>query len=180
MFDYIEMRDGDNENSTLLGRFCGDQSLAPELITSTYNYLWMTFVTDGSVQNRGFVLNYTTVEVCSGIGGILRDTAGIIRSPAHPQEYPHGVTCRWVNGKLNISGSYIVFTRWIIAGEPGTIIRLSWLNFNLEESPGCAYDYLAVYDNTTIPNTGAGQPWVINMRTSLLLCRWSDGPVLRK
>ena len=105
MFDYIEMRDGDNENSTLIGRFCGDQSLAPELITSTFNYLWMTFVTDGSVQNRGFVLNYTTVEVCSGIGGILRDTAGIIRSPAHPQEYPHGVTCRWVNGKVNISVS---------------------------------------------------------------------------
>ena len=51
-----------------------------------------------------------------------------------------------------------MFTRWIIAGEPGNIIRLSWLNFNLEESPGCAYDYLAVYDNTSIPNTGSLGP----------------------
>ena len=47
-----------------------------------------------------------------------------------------------------------LFSRWLIAGEPGTVIRISWMNFNLEQSPGCAYDYLAVYDNTTIPNTG--------------------------
>ena len=25
----------------------------------------------------------------------MRDTAGIIRSPAHPNEYPHGVNCRY-------------------------------------------------------------------------------------
>ena len=95
-YDYLELRDGDDQNSTLIGRFCGDQSVAPDMITSTYNYLWIAFVTDGSVQNRGFVLNYTTVDVCSGTGGILRDSAGIIQSPAHPQEYPHGVTCRFV------------------------------------------------------------------------------------
>ncbi len=29
-------------------------------IVSSYNYLWMKFVTDGTVHNRGFLLNYTT------------------------------------------------------------------------------------------------------------------------
>ena len=62
-FDYLEIRDGDNRNSTVLGRYCGDSSLAPDLVTSSYNYLHLTFVTDGSVQNRGFLLNYTTIEV---------------------------------------------------------------------------------------------------------------------
>ena len=62
----------------------------------------MTFVTDGIIQNRGFVLNYTTIDVCSGNGGVLRDTAGIIRSPAHPLEYPHGVTCRWGDTTMNV------------------------------------------------------------------------------
>ena len=63
-------------------------------LPSSYNYLWFTFVTDGSVQNRGFQLNYTTfevtrvsqqsltrVQVCSGSGGILRESVGVISSP---------------------------------------------------------------------------------------------------
>ena len=33
------------------------------MITSSYNHLYFTFVTDGSMNNRGFVMNYTTVEV---------------------------------------------------------------------------------------------------------------------
>ena len=62
-YDYLEIRDGDNSNSTVLGRYCGDSSVTPDPILSSYNQLYMTFVTDGSVQNRGFVLNYTTIEV---------------------------------------------------------------------------------------------------------------------
>ena len=63
MYDYLEIRDGDTENSTVIGRYCGDSSLTPDTITSSYNYLFINFVTDGSVQNRGFVLNYTTIQV---------------------------------------------------------------------------------------------------------------------
>ena len=29
-FDYIEIHDGDNENSTLIGKYCGDPSLTPD------------------------------------------------------------------------------------------------------------------------------------------------------
>ena len=29
-FDYIEIRDGDNGNSTLIGKYCGDPSLTPD------------------------------------------------------------------------------------------------------------------------------------------------------
>ena len=79
VYDYLELRDGESENSTVLGRYCGDtgqvqtskdislthQNIlqAPEMITSSYNHLYFTFVTDGSMNNRGFVMNYTTVEV---------------------------------------------------------------------------------------------------------------------
>ena len=62
-YDYLEIRDGDSSNSTVLGRYCGDSSQTPDPVLSSYNHLYMTFVTDGSVQNRGFVLNYTTIEV---------------------------------------------------------------------------------------------------------------------
>ena len=29
-FDYIDIHDGDNENSTLIGKYCGDPSLTPD------------------------------------------------------------------------------------------------------------------------------------------------------
>ena len=46
-------------------------------------------------------------------------------------------------------------TRWLISGEPGTILRLTWLTFSLEESAGCLFDYVAVYDNSSsTPNIG--------------------------
>jgi len=85
----LAVRDGDNENSTLIGRFCGDPSRIPDPIISSFNYLWFNFVTDGSVQNRGFKLNYTTQQsVCGGI--LSGSDHGIIRSPLSPDRYPHG------------------------------------------------------------------------------------------
>ena len=53
-YDYIQIRDGPDVNSTTIGRYCGDPSTIPPPILSTLNYLWISFVTDGSVQNRGF------------------------------------------------------------------------------------------------------------------------------
>ena len=44
-FDYLEIRDGDSQNSTLIGKFCGDPSLTPDPVSSTMNYIWMRFVT---------------------------------------------------------------------------------------------------------------------------------------
>ncbi len=70
VYDNIEIRDGDSENSTLIGRYCGDATLIPPPSQSTHNYVWIKFVTDGSIQNHGFQLNYTTHE--TGCGGILK------------------------------------------------------------------------------------------------------------
>ena len=88
VYDYLEIRDGDTSNSTVLGRYCtflyctvlywtvlcrycGDMSTVPDTLLSSYNYLHITFVTDGSVQNRGFVVNYTTIEVGVGRGPLV-------------------------------------------------------------------------------------------------------------
>ena len=42
----------------------------------------------------------------------------------------------------------------MVAGPPGHVIQLSWMSFHLEASPSCMFDYVAVFDNSTIPNTG--------------------------
>ena len=46
-YDYLEIRDGDSENATLIGKYCGDPSFTPDPIYSSMNFLWMRFVTDG-------------------------------------------------------------------------------------------------------------------------------------
>ena len=37
--DYIEMRDGNSEDSPLMGRFCGNGSNVPDIIQTTQNHL---------------------------------------------------------------------------------------------------------------------------------------------
>lgn len=92
-YDYLEIRDGDNENSTLISKVCGDPSFMPDPIESTMNYVFLRFVTDGSVSNRGFKLNYTTSE--SRCGGIFKNQQnGVVTSPTHTEFYPHGADCR--------------------------------------------------------------------------------------
>lgn len=62
-FDYIEIHDGDNENATKLATLCGNQNhIPPTPFISTYNYMFIKFTTDSSIENRGFKANYTTID----------------------------------------------------------------------------------------------------------------------
>ncbi|CAG01622.1 unnamed protein product, partial [Tetraodon nigroviridis] len=63
-YDYLEVRDGNNENSPLLGRFCGYDK--PDDIKTSSNQLWMKFVSDGSVNKAGFAANFfKEMDECS-------------------------------------------------------------------------------------------------------------------
>lgn len=55
-YDYLEVRDGASENSSLIGRFCGYDK--PDDIRATSNTLWMKFVSDGTVNKAGFAANF--------------------------------------------------------------------------------------------------------------------------
>ncbi|KAL8603880.1 hypothetical protein ACOMHN_049698 [Nucella lapillus] len=52
VYDYLEVRDGSDESSILIGRFCSYK--IPDDIKSTGNKLYVKFVSDGSVQKAGF------------------------------------------------------------------------------------------------------------------------------
>jgi len=60
--DCIQIRDGDTGNSSLIGTYCGPPSAIPDPIFSSFNYLWIRFKTDGGVENKGFVANYSTFD----------------------------------------------------------------------------------------------------------------------
>lgn len=60
VYDYLEIRDGHEETSPLIGRYCGYR--IPGDIKSKSNKLYVKFVSDGSVQKAGFAANYVKGE----------------------------------------------------------------------------------------------------------------------
>eukprot|EP00094_Tigriopus_californicus_P004908 TCALIF_04726-PA protein Name:"Similar to tll2 Tolloid-like protein 2 (Xenopus laevis)" AED:0.21 eAED:0.21 QI:19/0/0/0.86/0.78/0.73/15/0/884 len=55
-YDYLEIRDGNNEHSTLIGSYCGYKM--PADIQSTSNQLYIKFFSDSSVQKAGFAASF--------------------------------------------------------------------------------------------------------------------------
>ena len=52
VYDYVEIRDGEADNSALIGKYCGYKP--PVDVKSSTNTLYVKFVSDGSVQKAGF------------------------------------------------------------------------------------------------------------------------------
>ncbi|XP_067832359.1 CUB and sushi domain-containing protein 3 [Heptranchias perlo] len=60
-YDVLEIHDGPNLLSTLLGSFNGTQ--VPQFLFSSTNYLYLLFTTDNSRSNIGFKIHYESVTV---------------------------------------------------------------------------------------------------------------------
>lgn len=62
--DYIRIRDGNDEKSPSLGKFCGGNK--PPFIQSSGRFLWVEFVTDRTRNEKGFHATYTNVgmKIC--------------------------------------------------------------------------------------------------------------------
>ncbi|XP_051779568.1 inactive serine protease PAMR1 isoform X2 [Erpetoichthys calabaricus] len=73
-YDYVEVRDGDNVDAQVIGRFCGNERPPP--IRSTGHSLHVLFVSDGYKSFDGFHLSFAESSVV------------MCRSPAVP---PHGM-----------------------------------------------------------------------------------------
>ncbi|KAL0156417.1 hypothetical protein M9458_047663, partial [Cirrhinus mrigala] len=59
-YDYVKIYDGDSAVYPLVGTFCGDVVPAPFISAS--NFLTVHFISDGSVQRRGFNATYSIVD----------------------------------------------------------------------------------------------------------------------
>ncbi|XP_061785249.1 adhesion G-protein coupled receptor G6 isoform X2 [Nerophis lumbriciformis] len=72
---------------------------------------------------------HTHVHACECVGPWLREEeAGLLASPCYPQQYPNSQSCRWR-----------------LQAPPGFVVQLTFVDFQLEEAPGCVYDRVAVH-----------------------------------
>ncbi|WAR06690.1 CUBN-like protein, partial [Mya arenaria] len=134
-YDYVEVRDGSNENGALMGRFCGDSMPVP--MTTSGNVLYVKFVSDSSVTRAGF--RATWKVYC---GGTFTAPTGVIRSPYHPQNYPSNRECEY-----------------LISQPDGMRVTLTFTTFDVEggsSTGSCDYDYLEVRDGGSVSSPVIG------------------------
>uniref|UniRef100_A0A8B9TLF7 Cubilin n=1 Tax=Anas platyrhynchos TaxID=8839 RepID=A0A8B9TLF7_ANAPL len=131
--NYIEVRDGDSEMSSLITKFCHSTLTSP--ITSTSNSLWIKFKSDASVQRASFRAIYQVA-----CGGFLSG-AGTIHSPYYPRVSSHPKTCEW-----------------IISQPAGKVVILNFIDFDIRNTSTCDSDYvrdsplLEKYCGTAVPS----------------------------
>ena len=117
-YDYVEVRDGGDETSTVLKKECG--SLPPNTIQSTDNKMFVKFHSDTSDVGKGFSASFkTTITTAqpstqgpttqgpnNGCGGELNGESGQLKSPNFPNNYGNNQNCEWV---INVpAGSSII------------------------------------------------------------------------
>lgn len=158
-FDYLEIYDGPYaDNSTLMNRYCGD--MKPGIVTSLpsqYNHLLVHFTTDASVFGRGFLANYTFIDV--QCGGVITDAKEVVKPPMDIDSngfYQSNAKCRW-----------------LVSAPKGFVIQMNVLNFELESDTLCKYDFVKIFNNgsgngeTIGPFCGVNMPKVITTTDNL-------------
>ncbi|XP_055601686.1 cubilin homolog [Uranotaenia lowii] len=129
--DYVAIYDGYEENNnTRIGKYCSAKT--PPQALSTLNVMLLRFVSDVSINGRGFKANFSFVDVACG--GILKSDDITIRID---------------------QGTYLPDTdcRWVIVAPKTHAVQLSWNSFELEKSSNCLYDFVEIYDNSTKGNS---------------------------
>lgn len=119
--DYIELRDGKDDNSTLIGRYCAQH--LPKIVYSTGKDLWLRFKTDykTSTENR-FKLTFDTP-----CGLHFSTLEGVFESKGFPGPYTPNTEC--------------IYTISVPRGR----LKVSFESFDIEaRSVVCEFDFLEV------------------------------------
>ncbi|XP_039609502.1 neuropilin-1a isoform X1 [Polypterus senegalus] len=139
-YDYVEVHDGGDENSHLLGKYCG--KIAPSPLQSTSPLLYIKFVSDYETHGAGFSIRFEVLKTGAECSRNFTRSSGVIKSPGYPEKYPNNLEC-----------TYIIF-----APNMDEIV-LDFENFDLEADSNpphgavCRYDRLEIWDG--IPGVGA-------------------------
>ncbi|KAG8134960.1 hypothetical protein E2320_008025, partial [Naja naja] len=125
-YDHLEVFDGENEKSPILGRLCGNK--IPDPLIATGNKMFLRFVSDASVQRKGFQATHSTE-----CGGRLKAESKMRDLYSHAQfgdnNYPVQADCEW-----------------LLVSDHGYRIELIFQTFEVEEEADCGYDYLEVFN----------------------------------
>ena len=175
-YDYVEIRNGGKNDSTLVGKYCGE--FVPETFISSGNELFIKLSTDYTVTKPGFLISYQTGPIsqlssCKSNMFNCSDGAACIptymvcdglQDCADGSDEDSGFCGNWT-GKIscgnviqesqgqfaspNHPGKYPndLNCKWVIRSND-TIdrIKIMFQHFSVEYHSDCVYDYVEVYN----------------------------------
>ncbi|KAM5338742.1 cubilin [Glossophaga mutica] len=133
--DFLEVRNGSESTSPLLGTYCG--TLLPNPIFSQNNELYLRFRSDGATSSRGYEITWTSSPF--GCGGTLYGDSGSFTSPGYPGTYPNNTHCEWA-----------------IIAPAGKRITVSFYFISIDDPGDCVHNYLILYDGPDVNSPFSG------------------------
>ncbi|XP_050407117.2 cubilin, partial [Patella vulgata] len=122
-YDFVEVRDGDEQTSPVIGKYCGTN--IPSVLSSSSNVIWIMFKSDASQRGSGF--RATWEAAC---GGTFTESSGTLQSPSYPNSYPHNKECVY-----------------LINQPAGYRVVLTFSGFDIEgatSAGSCNYNYVEI------------------------------------
>uniref|UniRef100_U3KLX7 Cubilin n=1 Tax=Oryctolagus cuniculus TaxID=9986 RepID=U3KLX7_RABIT len=157
--NYLELRDGADSNAPILSKLCG-MSL-PGNQFSSGGVLYLRFRSENSPTHVGFKTKYSIAQC----GGTISGQSGVIESAGYP-------TLPYAND---------LFCQWHLQGPAGHYLTIHFEGFNLQNSSGCAKDFVEIWENHTSGNSlgrycGNGLPDSIDTFSNVASVRFvTDG-----
>lgn len=153
MKDYAELYLGTDRKADIFSRWCGGTR------RKFYTYhasLFIHFHSDASLTGRGFQLSYymgSPSAACREKTSLtaVRHEWQDFSSPFYPTVYEGNLSCWWS----------------VAAYRSSDIVELQVLDFEVEDSPGCVYDSVQIYDGTT-ESSPTLDKWCGNRRPSFV------------
>jgi cubilin len=127
-YDYLEIGD--------FGKFCGSQSF--KTITTQSNEITLRFRTNGSNVGRGFQISYRSVSAS------ITPNITFIGTNVSAKDSINYIYSHLSYFNTNYPNNYDQSTR--IIAPVGKQVQISSIDFALENSASCAYDYLEIGD----------------------------------
>ncbi|KAM9719937.1 neuropilin-1a-like [Menidia menidia] len=132
-YDYVEVYNGRDEFSPMLGKFCG--KIAPSPIISSGNQLLIKFVSDYETHGAGFSVRYEVFRPGPECSRNFTAPRGTIQTPGFPDKYPNNLDCTFMIFAPKTSEIVVDFD--FFSMEPDT---------TPPSGAQCRYDWLEIWD----------------------------------
>uniref|UniRef100_H2RXR3 Neuropilin n=1 Tax=Takifugu rubripes TaxID=31033 RepID=H2RXR3_TAKRU len=128
-YDYVEVYNGGDESSPMLGKFCG--KIAPSPIISSDRQLLIKFVSDYETHGAGFSVRYEVFKTGPECSTNFTAPRGVVKTPGFPEKYPNNLECTFMIFAPKMSEIVVEFDSFDMEPDttppPGAICRYDWL-----------------------------------------------------
>nr|XP_020468074.1 neuropilin-1a-like isoform X2 [Monopterus albus] len=128
-YDYVEVYNGGDDLSPMLGKFCG--KIAPSPIISSGSQLLIKFVSDYETHGAGFSVRYEVFKTGPECSRNFTAPRGFIKTPGFPDKYPNNLDCTFMIFAPKMSEIVVEFDSFDMEPDttppPGALCRYDWL-----------------------------------------------------